>query len=80
MTPDNLKAAIIRASFEDPLINRAYRELAEYYGFLISPVCRGGLNTREASKTTSSTSRETSCRCSARSRNSAVTTYPTHRR
>lgn len=37
VTPDNLKAAIIRASFEDPLINRAYRELAEYYGFLISP-------------------------------------------
>ena len=37
VTPDNLKAAIIVASFEDPLVNRAYRELAEHYGFLISP-------------------------------------------
>ena len=36
-TPDNLKAAIIVASFEDPLVNRAYRELALHYGFLISP-------------------------------------------
>ncbi len=36
---DNLKAAIIRASVEDPIVQKAYRELAEYYGFLISP-CR----------------------------------------
>ena len=36
---DNLKAAIIRASVDDPLVQRAYRELAEHYGFLISP-CR----------------------------------------
>ena len=36
VTPDNLKAAIIVASFEDPLVNRAYR-VAEHYGFLISP-------------------------------------------
>ncbi len=36
-TPDCLKAAIIRASFEDPLVNRAYRSLAEHYGFMISP-------------------------------------------
>jgi transposase len=35
--PDNLKAAVIRASYEDPLVNRAYRELAEHYGFLIDP-------------------------------------------
>ena len=28
VTPDNLKAAIIVASFEDPVVNRAYRELA----------------------------------------------------
>ena len=34
---DNLKAAIIRASVEDPVVQKAYRELAEYYGFLISP-------------------------------------------
>jgi hypothetical protein len=36
---DNLKAAIIRASSEDPIVQRSYRELAEHYGFLISP-CR----------------------------------------
>jgi transposase len=35
--PDNLKAAVITASYEDPVINRAYHELAEHYGFLISP-------------------------------------------
>lgn len=37
VTPDNLKAAIVRASVESPLVNRAYRSLAEHYGFLISP-------------------------------------------
>jgi len=37
VTPDNLKAAIIRASFVDPLVNRSYRNLAENYGFMISP-------------------------------------------
>lgn len=36
-TPDNLKAAVIQASYEDPLINRAYRAMAEHYGFLIDP-------------------------------------------
>lgn len=36
---DNLKAAIIKASRDDPLVQRAYRECAAYYGFLISP-CR----------------------------------------
>ena len=41
VTPDNLKAAIIVASFEDPLVNRAYRELAEHYEFLISPCLPG---------------------------------------
>ena len=39
VTPDNLKAAVIKASWEDPLVNRAYRSLAEHYGFTISP-CR----------------------------------------
>jgi hypothetical protein len=34
---DNLKAAVIRAALHEPLINRAYRKVAEYYGFLISP-------------------------------------------
>jgi transposase len=38
MVPDNLKTAIIRASFrDDPLAQRAYRELAEHYGFRIDP-------------------------------------------
>jgi transposase len=35
--PDNTKAAVIQASYQDPLINRVYHELAEHYGFLISP-------------------------------------------
>jgi transposase len=39
VVPDNLKAAIIKASWEDPLVNRSYRSLAEHYGFTISP-CR----------------------------------------
>jgi transposase len=38
MVPDNLKAAIVRASFGgDPLAQRTYRECAEHYGFLIDP-------------------------------------------
>jgi hypothetical protein len=36
---DNLKAAILRACFDDPLVQQSYRECAEHYGFLISP-CR----------------------------------------
>lgn len=36
---DNLKAAIIRACFDDPLVQQSYRECAEHYGFLIAP-CR----------------------------------------
>jgi transposase len=36
---DNLKAAIIRATLHEPVVQRAYREMAEHYGFLISP-CR----------------------------------------
>ena len=36
---DNLKAAIVRASVDDPQVQRSYRECAEHYGFLISP-CR----------------------------------------
>jgi transposase len=38
---DNLKAAIVKACFEDPTVQRSYRELAEHYGFLIAP-CRPG--------------------------------------
>lgn len=37
VVPDNLKAAVIQASFECPLVNRVYQKLAEHYGFLISP-------------------------------------------
>lgn len=36
---DNLKAAVVRAAFYDPVVQRAYRECAEHYGFLIAP-CR----------------------------------------
>jgi transposase len=36
---DNLKAAITHATIYDPVVQRAYRECAEHYGFLISP-CR----------------------------------------
>ena len=34
---DNLKAGITRASWDDPLVQYAYAECAEHYGFLISP-------------------------------------------
>ena len=37
VVPDNLKAAVVSASFQDPIVNRAYRALAEHYGFLIDP-------------------------------------------
>jgi transposase len=38
LVPDNLKAAVARASFGgDALAQRAYRECAEHYGFLIDP-------------------------------------------
>jgi transposase len=37
VVPDNLKAAVIKACFESPLINRVYHALAEHYGFLINP-------------------------------------------
>ncbi len=37
IVPDNLKSAIVRASFTDPLAQRSYRECAEHYGFLIDP-------------------------------------------
>jgi transposase len=36
---DNLKAAIVQACFDDPLVQQTYRECAEHYGFLIAP-CR----------------------------------------
>ena len=36
---DNLKAAIIQASWDDPQVQRSYRDCAQHYGFLIAP-CR----------------------------------------
>ena len=36
---DNLKAAIIRATQDNPLVQQSYRECAMHYGFLIAP-CR----------------------------------------
>ena len=36
---DNLKAAIVRASQDDPQVQQAYRECAQHYGFLVAP-CR----------------------------------------
>lgn len=37
VVPDNLKAAVARASFTEPEAARAYRECAGHYGFLIDP-------------------------------------------
>jgi hypothetical protein len=34
---DNLKAAVVRACFDDPLVQQAYGECAEHYGFLVAP-------------------------------------------
>ena len=34
---DNVKAAIVRVSWDDPVGQQSYRECAEHYGFLISP-------------------------------------------
>jgi hypothetical protein len=39
MVIDNLKAAIVRACWDDPQVQQSYRECAEHYGFLIAP-CR----------------------------------------
>ena len=37
MVPDNLKAAVIKASFTDPVLSEPYRCCARHYGFRISP-------------------------------------------
>ena len=39
IVPDNLKAAIVRAAWEEPEAQQAYRECATHYDFLIAP-CR----------------------------------------
>ena len=35
--PDNLKSAIIKAAYMDPLANRSYADMAKHYGFQIDP-------------------------------------------
>jgi transposase len=37
VVPDNLKAAVIKVLVHDPVLGEAYRQMALYYGFLISP-------------------------------------------
>jgi len=37
LVSDNLKTGVIRADLYDPLLNRAYAEMAEHYGCLIDP-------------------------------------------
>lgn len=44
VVPDNLKSAVVKAAFYDPVINRSYQELAKYYQFLISPCLPGKPN------------------------------------
>lgn len=39
VVPDNLKAAIIKACWDDPQVQYSYRECAQHYGFRIAP-CR----------------------------------------
>jgi transposase len=34
---DNLKAGVIKSSIDNDMVNRSYKELAEYYDFMISP-------------------------------------------
>jgi transposase len=34
---DNLKAAVTRASFHEPMVNRTYADLARHYGTAMSP-------------------------------------------
>jgi len=66
---DNLKAAIVRASLDDPQAQRAYRECAEHYGFLTPAPTAGAVslpagpirpNTKARSKTECTTSSATS--------------------
>lgn len=37
LVPDNLSAGILRADLYDPRLNRAYGELARYYGCIVDP-------------------------------------------
>lgn len=37
VVPDNLKAAVVKVLVQDAILGEAYRQMALYYGFLISP-------------------------------------------
>jgi len=37
ITLDNLKSGVIRSTIDNDMINRSYNQLAEHYGFIISP-------------------------------------------
>jgi transposase len=37
LVPDNLKAAVVQANVDDPVLGDAYRRMAQHYGFVISP-------------------------------------------
>jgi transposase len=37
MVPDNLRAAVRKASLHDPVLSEGYRRMAQHYGFLVSP-------------------------------------------
>jgi transposase len=39
--PDNLKSAIVKASFMDPVANKSYADLARHYNFQIDPCLPG---------------------------------------
>jgi transposase len=41
IVPDNLKAAVIRALIDEPVLGEAYRRMALHYGFLVSPTRPG---------------------------------------
>ena len=37
VVPDNLKAAVLQALVDEPVLGEAYRRMAQHYGFVISP-------------------------------------------
>jgi transposase len=37
LVPDNLKAAVLEALVDEPVLGEAYRRMAQHYGFVISP-------------------------------------------
>lgn len=41
IVPDNLKSAVVKAAFYDPIFNRSFLEMAKYYDFMISPCLPG---------------------------------------